>query len=166
MAKKKKTIPLTGNVTLATVRGRLEPDQVLDRYWDDDTELDEVKLDDRKLAKSARVPAEALWALLSLAVDGAVESVDPDAYDEDDTNDWGLMPEQEDRLRSNLQRLREEYLTNRAFVGLLSTDLNAACYWYLDAVVEAPWFADEEGYPIIDLGEIEFDDEDFDDDED
>ncbi len=87
MAKKKKTIPLTGNVTLATVRGRLEPDQVLDRYWDDDTELDEVKLDDRKLAKSARVPAEALWALLSLAVDGAVESVDPDAYDEDGTND-------------------------------------------------------------------------------
>ena len=43
IAKKKKTISLTGNVTLSTVRGRLEPDQVLEQYFDDDTELEDVK---------------------------------------------------------------------------------------------------------------------------
>ncbi len=166
MAKQKKTIPLTGNVTLSTVRGRIEVDQVLEQFWDDDTEFDEVKLDDRKPVKSAKVPAKALWALVALAIEGAVESVDTDDYDEDDTDDWGLMPQQEDRLRSNLQRLREEYLTNRVFVGLMGTDLLAACHWYWDAVVDQPWFMDEDGGPIFDLGVIDdddFDDEDIDD---
>ena len=162
MAKKKKIIPLTGDVTLSTVRGRVEPDQVLEQYWDDDTDLDDVELDGRKPPRSARVPAKALWSLLSLAVDGAVEAVDEDDRDEEEGDDWGLMPEQEDRLRSNLQRLREEYLTDRVFVGLMKTDPKAACHWYWDAVVQAPWLVDEDGDPIFDLGEIEFDDEDDD----
>ena len=167
MAKKKKTIPLTGNVTLSTVRGRLEPDQVLEQYFDEDTELDEVVGEDREPAKNAKVQAATLWALLTLAVEGAIESVDPDDDDEDDdedeTDEWGLMPEQEDRLRSNLQRLREDYLTDRVFVTLMSTDLKAALHWYWDAVVLAPWFVDEDGEPIFDLGVI--DDEEDDDEE-
>ena len=167
MAKKKKTIPLTGNVTLSTVRGRLEPDQVLEQYFDEDTELDEVVGEDREPAKNAKVQAATLWALLTLAVEGAIESVDPDDDDEDDdedeTDEWGLMPDQEDRLRSNLQRLREEYLTDRVFVTLMGTDPKAALHWYWDAVVQAPFMVDEDGEAIFDLGVI--DDEDFEDDD-
>ena len=164
MAKKKKTIPLTGNVTLSVVRSRLEPDQVLEQYFDEDTELDEVVGDDRKPTKSAKVEANALWALLTLAVEGAIESVDPDDHDEEETDEWGFMPEQEDRLRSNLQRLREEYLTDRVFVTLMGTDLKAACHWFWDAVVQAPYLVDEDGEVIFDLGTLDFDD-DFDDDD-
>ncbi len=166
--KKSKSIPLSGNVTLSTMRSRIDQELVLEQYFGEDGELVEVTLEDKAPTKSTKVPAKALWALLYLAVEGAVESVDPDDYDDEETDEWGLMPDQEDRLRSNLQRLREDYLTDRVFVGLMNSDVSAACHWYWDAVVQAPWFIDEDGDPIFDLGDIEFDDddEDFDDDED